>query len=162
MKFYNNNAADYSVQKLNSLIERSARDTAEIIQNADISSTVTYFDELRETVRDLATKLSTLQKHIDQISQEILPTMLTNANVKTITVDGVGRATVNVRWSGSLVDKEVGFGWLRQTGNGGLIVETVNAQTLGSFAKEEVIAGRPLPEEIFKISATPYMSITKN
>jgi|SRR5579864_370704 hypothetical protein len=162
MKFDTQTAATYAAQKLDSLIERSARDTAEILQSADIPTTVVYFDQLRETVRDLAAKVAVLQKHCDQISQEYIPTMFTNANVKTIKVDDVGRVTVNIRWTASMVDKEVGLGWLRQTNNEGLIIETVNAQTLGSFAKEEVIAGRPLPEEIFKVSATPYTSITKN
>lgn len=162
MKFDTKTAADYAAQKLDSLIERSARDTAEIIQNADIPSTVAYFDELRETVRDLADKLTVLQNHITQISQEILPTMFTNANVKTIKVDDVGRVTINIRWTASMLDKEIGLGWLRQTNNDGLIIETVNAQTLGAFAKDETVAGRPLPDEIFKVSATPYTSITKN
>jgi hypothetical protein len=161
MKFDTETAATYAAQKLDSLIERSARDTTEVIQRADIPETVVYFNKLRETVRNLAEKLSTLQKHVDVISQEYIPTMFTNANVKTIKVDDVGRVSINIRWTASPLDKEVGFGWLRQTGNSGLIIETVNAQTLGAFAKEETMAGRPLPDEIFRVSATPYTSITK-
>jgi hypothetical protein len=56
----------------------------------------------------------------------------------------------------------MGLGWLRQTNNSGLIQEVVHPQTLGAFAKDETAAGRPLPVEIFKVTAQPYISITKS
>lgn len=40
------------------------------------------------------------------------------------------------------------FAWLRANGHGGLIKETVHAQTLGSFAKELLENGRPLPPNL--------------
>lgn len=161
MKFDTKTAAEYAAAKLDSLLERAMRDTAEVIEQADIPAAVAYFAELRSTVKDLAEKTTALQKHIDGLSQELLPTMFQNANVITIKVDGVGRVTVNDRWSASMLNKAEGFDWLRATGNEGLIQETVNAGTLGAFAKDETKAGRLLPDTIFKVSATPYISITK-
>jgi hypothetical protein len=162
MQFDTKTAADYAGQKLDSLLERATRDTNEIVERADIPEAVTYFDELRSTVKALAEKMSALQKHVDELSQQLLPTMFQNQNVKTIRVIDVGRVSINDRWSASMLNKEQGLGWLRGSGNEGLIIETVNAQTLGAFAKDEVMAGRPLPDEIFRVSATPYVSITKN
>jgi hypothetical protein len=43
-----------------------------------------------------------------------------------------------------------------------LIIETVNAQTLGAFAKAETLAGRPLPDHLFKVGTAPFISITKD
>jgi hypothetical protein len=43
-----------------------------------------------------------------------------------------------------------------------MIQETVHPQTLGAFAREETAAGRPLPAEIFRVTAQPYISITKS
>jgi len=68
--------------------------------------------------------------------------------------------TVIDRWSAKILDKVKAFAWLRSTGNEGLILETVNAQTLGAFAKGEVIKGNPLPDDIFQVTASPYTSIT--
>ena len=161
MKVDTRTAADYAGQKLDSLLERATRDTTEVVGQANIPAAVTYFAELRDVIKDLQSKMSLLQSHIDSLSQELIPTMFTNANVKTIKVDNVGRVTVNDRWSCSMLDKETAFGWLRQTKNEGLIIETVNSQTLGAFAKAEALAKRPLPSDIFKVSSTPYTSITK-
>jgi hypothetical protein len=161
LQFKTQVAADYAGQKLDSLLERATADTNEVIEQNDIPTAVTYFAELRDTVKALAEKVSALQKHVEGLSYELLPTMFTNQSVKTIKVEGVGRVSINDRWSASMLSKERGLGWLRESGNEGLIIETVSAQTLGAFAKDEVKAGRSLPEDIFRVSATPYVSITK-
>jgi hypothetical protein len=70
--------------------------------------------------------------------------------------------TVNVRWNATMLNKEKGMEWLRSTGNSGLIIETVNASTLTSFAKGEALAGHALPDSIFNVRTAPYVSITKS
>ena len=142
MKFDTKTAAGYAADKLDSLLERAQRDTTEVVQTNDIPTTVAHYAALRDTVRDLAAKVAALQKHVDSLSYETLPTMMGNQSVKTITVDNVGRVSINVRWSASMVDKEAGMQWLRDTGNEGLIIATVNAGTLSSFAKAETLAGK--------------------
>ena len=161
LRFDTQVAADYAGQKLDSLLERTTRDINEVVERNHIPSAVAYFAELRDTVKELADKVIALQKHVEGLSYEILPTMFTNQNVKTIKIKDVGRVSINDRWSASMLSKERGLGWLRGSGNEGLIIETVNAQTLGAFAKDETKAGRSLPEDIFRVSATPYVSITK-
>jgi hypothetical protein len=59
-------------------------------------------------------------------------------------------------------DKEEGMNWLRATGNDGLIISTVSAQTLSSFAKDMALNGMPLPEEIFKVGTSQLVSIRKS
>jgi hypothetical protein len=87
--------------------------------------------------------------------------MFTNHNVKTIKLDDIGRVTVNVKWSATMIDREKGMEWLRDTGNQGLIIETVNAGTLTTFAKDEALAKRPLPSDLFKVGTAQHISITK-
>ena len=58
-------------------------------------------------------------------------------------------------------DKTQGMDWLRATGNEGIIIETVNSQTLAAFAKTQAIAGKPLPDETFEVGVAPYTSITR-
>jgi hypothetical protein len=145
------------------LLERLIKDTHVVLAEKDIPAAVAHFAEARAAVKALSAEVTELQKHVDSLSYQALPTMFANAKpaVKSINVDGVGRVTVNDHWSASILNREAGFDWLRKTGNEGLIIETVNAQTLGAFAKEEVKAKRPLPDDIFKVTARPYISIEK-
>ena len=154
-------AAEYAGQKLDTLLERATRDSGEAIGSNDIPVAVTHYVNLKDIIDGLAAKMAELQKHMQTLSYELLPTMLQNANVKTINVEDVGRVSVIDRWSASMLDKTRAFEWLRATGNDGLIIETVNASTLGAFARTESEAGKPLPRDIFKAGATPHISITK-
>ena len=61
-----------------------------------------------------------------------------------------------------MLNKEKGMEWLRATGNEGLVIETVAARTLSSFARDETLAGRPLPEDLFKVGTSQLVSITKS
>jgi len=161
MQFDTQTAATYAGQKLDSLLERATRDANISIENKNIPDAVTYFAELRDTVKKLALRMSALQSLVDTMSQEMIPGLFENQGVKTINVIDVGRVSINDRWSASMLNKPAAFEWLKKTGNEGLIIETVNAQTLGAFAKDEALAKRPLPSEIFKVTPTPYVSITK-
>lgn len=162
MRFDTITAATYAAQKLDSLLERASRDTETVIVEGDIVQAVVYFAELRDKIKGLQTQVSALQKHIDSISQDLLPTMFQNQNVKTIKVDNVGRVTVADRWSCSILKPDDAFEFLRKSGNGGMIKPTVHPMTMGAHAKDENVAGRPLPEDLFKVTATPYTSITKS
>ena len=162
MKFDTQTAARFAGEKLDLFLARTIRDSAEVIERADLPETVAYFADLRDVVHDLAAKTSMLTKHVEELSQEFIPTMFMNQHVKSFTIPGLGRATINVRWSASLINKNKAFDWLRSTGNDGLIIETVNSQTLGAFARTESVAGHPLPSEIFKVGSSSFVSITKS
>jgi len=155
-------AAEYAGGKLDNLINRSRRDTLALVEKNDIPSIVKHFSGLRTEYRALKDKLEKLEKEVEDLSYNLIPTMFETQHVKTIKLDDIGRVTVNQRWVASMPDKIKGMDWLRDTGNGGLIIETVNAQTLASFAKTEALDGRPLPDDIFTVGTAPYVSITKD
>jgi hypothetical protein len=162
MKFDTLTAADYAAQKLASLLERATRDTEEIVARNNIPETVTWFAELKTTVQGLQSQLSEIQKHIDLLSGELIPTMFTNQNkTQTIRIENVGRVTVNDRWSCSMLKPDEAFFYIRKTGNAGMIKDTVHPMTLGAWGKDETLDQRPPPPDIFKVTATPYVSITK-
>jgi hypothetical protein len=160
MKFDTRTAAGYAADKLALLLERAERDTTEILQKNDIPETVAHYAALRDTAKDLAERVGALQKLVDSLSYESLPTMFGNQGVKTITLPDVGRVTINVRWSATMLNKPAGMEWLRTSGNEGLIIETVNSGTLSSFAKAETLAGKPLPDHLFKVTTNQHVSIT--
>ena len=161
MKFDTETAAGFAADKLASFLERATRDSQEVSQTGDIPSTLAHFAALRRKVDEMDKLVDDLKAHVKYLSYEVLPTLFTNQNIKTITIPDLGRCTVNVRWNATMPDKEAGMQWLRNTGNDGLIIETVNAMTLGSFAKEMTLNGMPLPEEVFRVSTAQHISITR-
>ena len=154
-------SAEYAGGKLDSLINRSRRDTLALVEQNDIPTIVKHFHALRTEYDALKDKVDKLEAEVKDLSYNIIPTMFDAQNVKTIKIDGVGRVTVNQRWVASMPDKELGMGWLRGSGNEGLIIETVNAQTLAAFAKDKALKGDPLPDSLFTVGVSPYTSITK-
>ena len=145
----------------NSLIERAKRDTDDAIAKGSLPAIVVHFHRFRETVRLLKEKTTELQNHVDSLSYETLPTMFEAAGVKTINVVDVGRVTINRKWTATMLDKEKGMEWLRESGNGALIIETVANPTLIAFARDQASVGKPLPDSIFKVGTAPYVSVTK-
>jgi hypothetical protein len=161
MNFDTTVAADYAGKKLDSLFERATRDSEAVISTKQIPEIIIHFAKLRDEFRILTGKMAKIQAHLDQLSQESIPTMFMNQRIKNATVEGVGRVTINHRWTASLLEKDQGLAWLRANGMEGLIIETCNAQTLGAHAKDMAEKQQPLPSDVFKINATPFVSITK-
>ena len=162
MEYDTSLAAQYAGTKLNSLINRAHRDTLELVEKNDIPTIVKHFDALRTEYRALKDKLTKLETEVNDLSYNLIPTMFDAQDVKTIKIDDVGRVTVNQKWAASMPDKEVGMNWLRVSGNDGLIIETVNSNTLAAFAKTQAMAGSPLPDDVFTVGVAPYVSITKS
>lgn len=136
--------------------------TIDVVNSGSIPDVVTHFASLRDTTKALAAKVTEIQKHVEALSQEIIPTMfLNNGRMSSFRLKGIGTVTVGERWSASMLDKQTALNWLRNSNNGGIIQETVNSQTLGAIAKDAQIAGKPLPSDLFKVSSTAYTSITK-
>jgi hypothetical protein len=152
---------DCAVVRLNKLLAEIKADTAQVSQTNDIPATVVHYAYLRNLYDALKACVSALDEHVDSLSYQILPMMMGNQNVQTITLPDVGRVSINVRWSAKMLNKDKGMEWMRQTGNDGLIIETVNSSTLTSFAQAETLAGRPLPEDLFKVGTYQYVSLTR-
>jgi hypothetical protein len=153
---------DCAVARLGRLLDDIEADTTAVVQTNDIPTIVTHFAYVRDLYRALKKRVSALGEHVNGLSYSTIPTVFTNQNIKTINVVGLGTVTINVRWGATMLNKEKGLEWLRETGNSGLIIETVAAPTLSSFARDETLAGRPLPEDLFKVGTSQLVSITKS
>lgn len=113
------------------------------------------------------TQLDTVRKQFYQthahLKNTALPDMMESKGVKTISLDDVGkRFTTNNRLSASMVDKDEAIKWLKENNKADLVQETVNSGTLSSFAKTYMEdEGMELPSDMFKISTSRYISMTK-
>lgn len=153
-------------QELCADLEFAAKDlaeaTTELAKTGDHLALIRHFSQTSTAYDVLSEAKKKINDTYDRLSREIVPEAMRVAKVKTVNLDDVGRVTVSHRYSASMLDKELGMGWLRDNGHGDLIKPTVNAQTLSSFAKNLMVdEGKELPEEIFKVGTSPFTSITK-
>jgi hypothetical protein len=136
-------------------------ETNEAVASNDHIEVIKHYDKLRLVNALIKESREALEQIETRMSRENVPDVMRTHGVKTITVEGVGRVSLGTRWSASMPDKAAGFEWLRANEHGGVIQETVNAQTLGALAKELNEEGHELPAPTFVTNIMTYTSITK-
>lgn len=99
----------------------------------------------------------------EQLKALLLPEAFDRDEIKTLTLEDGHRITIGTRVVASIIpdSKPLAFTWLRTNNHGSLIQETVNAQTLGAFARAEMEAARELPDNLFKVTVLHEASFTK-
>lgn len=113
-------------------------------------------DALKKTM----TKLNALAQHQQY---NVVPNIMKANGIRNFTDDELMvRFGISSRWSCKILDKPLGYQWLRENGAEALIVETVNAQTLGAFAGSRAEdEGLDMPEGIFEAKQASYATVTK-
>jgi hypothetical protein len=135
--------------------------TNQVVATNDHIEVIKHYDKLRQVTALIKESREVLSQIEEKLSREHVPDVMRAHNIRNVTIEGVGRVTLGTRWSASMPDKQSGFEWLRSNGHGGVIQETVNAQTLGALAKELNNDGTDLPAPIFTTNIMTYTSITK-
>lgn len=137
-------------------LQKDARQAEEL----PFAERLSYFLDLR----GLHTYAETLKKEVSKVHEEwktrVIPKMFEDANASTHTIKGVARITVSQKTYASITNQADGYEWLRKNELGGLIQETVNASSLSAAAKELMGKGMELPEEYFKVTIMPSVSVT--
>jgi hypothetical protein len=136
-------------------------ETTLAVESGDHIEIIRHYDQLRQATALIKESREALEQIETKLSREQVPDVMRANNIRTITVEGVGRVSLGTRWSASMPDKAAGFEWLRANEHGGVIQETVNAQTLGALAKELNEEGTELPAPTFTTNIMTYTSITK-
>ncbi len=130
--------------------------------DADHLTLIRYFDEFRRSAELFSQAKKAISELEEKLSRELVPEAMRRAGVKTTNVVGVGRVTINNKWSCTIIDKSRGIQWLKEHDYGDLVQETVNSSTLAAFSKRlSEDEGKDLPVDIFKTGTVPYTSITK-
>ena len=136
-------------------------ETAEAVSTQDHVKVIKHYDQLRQLNALIKESREALAIIEEKLSREYVPDVMRAHQIKSTTIEGVGRVSLGTRWSASMPDKGAGFEWLRAQGHGGVIQETVNAQTLGALAKELNSEGAELPQPTFTTNIMTFTSITK-
>lgn len=117
-----------------------------------ITAAIARLNEVQNELAELDELRKPLQQEYDKLRLETIPGLMGDEGVTSINVAGIGRCTLTGDLYVSAPDKTAMHAWLEDNGHGSLIVETVNAQSLKAFIKEQIKAGTELPETVFKIS----------
>lgn len=150
-------AAQRALETARSLLQR---DCLEAIKDNDPPNLVRFYADVGEEADVMRESLSAVAKMEKDLSYTAIPTCFDAHGIQNVRVQGYGLVSLVRRWSCSMIDKEKGFAWLRANGQGGMIQETVNAMTLGAWARKEVEdEGREPPDEIFTTSINRYCSL---
>lgn len=102
-----------------------------------------------------------LLERYDFLRQVEIPNQMAEQDITSLKGEW-GRCTLTSDLYVSAPDKRTLHAWLEETGNGSLIVPTVNAQTLKAFCKEQMRKGEELPDGVLKITPLSRAVIYKN
>lgn len=133
-------------------------------------------------------QLEFLEEHRKELSAFVelmknvkIPEAFDREQIKTFTLQDGTRVTKTERTTCGVLDKARAVAWLQENGYEDVPQLTINAQTMGSVAKEilsnvpvpvknakgeithytEVSGPSDLPDDIFKVAITPSTSVTK-
>ena len=115
-----------------------------------IINLATALRSLKDEKEELEEKLKAVNLAIKDIAVYKLPKAMEDAEVEKMTISGVGTVYIKHVIYASLPEehRDRAYEWLAENGHGALIKETVNANTLKAWAKEQLENNTPLPEFI--------------
>ena len=109
----------------------------------------------------LEERLKFVNLALDEVRLRKIPDAMQTAEIRTLTIDGIGRVQLASDLYASIINKEQGYAWLAEHGFDGLIQPYVQPSTFKAAIKEALKAGQEFPEEVFKISPFTRASIVK-
>lgn len=129
---------------------------------SEISKLALELRKLKDQKDDLAEKTKAINLRIEEICNKDLPTAMDDDGVSNVVVDGAGRVTLRGELYVSILaeNREAAYEWMRQTGRGSLITETVNASSLKAAAKEWLKKNEEIPSSI-KVTPVTVATLTK-
>ena len=118
---------------------------------------------LKDQIKALKDQQTELQKEFDEIRLKIIPDLMEEQGVGTVTFKGVGRVQLAGDLNVSIpADKrEEAYDWLEKHGHGDIIKPGVHPSTLKGFVKEALREGEELPEDIFRTHLFTRASVVK-
>ena len=152
---YVNEALDYIEQTKPAIVENTRR-----MSGAPLNDVITRFVEIRDLHARLKAIAAGINQLADHLSYDLVPHAMERTGL-TVAHHTLGRIQLEMRTSATVLNKEGAYEWLRANGKGDLIIETINAQTLGATARELIDAGDELPSNLFKTTVKTYTKLTR-
>jgi hypothetical protein len=155
-------AALSALARANAFLDDEAKEAVSADNPPDL---IRYYADMREQAEALRESVAQLSKLEQRLSYEQIPLSFDRAGIQNVRVTGYGLVGLTRRWSCSFLEgqKEAGFAYLRERGQGGMIIETVPAPTLGAWAHAVTDeTGVEPPDSIFKTSVSRSVSLRRS
>jgi len=123
--------------------------------NSALHALAVEMRQLQTTKDEQTIALSATNRRLDEIRLKLIPDAMNDADIRTITFEGLGRVQLAMDLYATIKDKELGYAWLAENGYDGLIVPYVQPSTMKSAFKKALQHGQEFPEELFTV--TPFM-----
>jgi len=125
-------------------------------KDMDVQQLATEMASLQGQKAVIAMQLAGVNAILDVIRFDLIPEKMDDEGIERATYEGIGTLylTSGVRASIVPTAKPDAYQWLDDNGHGGLITQTVNAQSLASACKAMLKKGEAIPENLFKV--TPF------
>lgn len=117
--------------------------------------------ELELQKEGIEAQLKEINKQLDQLRLKDIPEAMAESDIRTLTIDGVGRVQLAMDCYATIKDKQAGYDWLRENGYAGLITEYVQPSTFKAAVKDALKDGQEFPDELFSINPFTRASIVK-
>lgn len=136
--------------------------TAQSDQDMNPGEAADMFIAVRESHESMNETRKVLWELHERISNTKIPEIFEKNKVKTVTTTEGHRVTIATRITASMLDKPGAMAWLRDSGHGDIIQETVNAGTLGSLVKEMIETDNvEPPANLISVKSMLHTSLTK-
>lgn len=121
----------------------------------DIAEAIRMQALYREELEAIAALKAELEKRHDWVRTVVVPKLMEDADVTTITIEGVGRVHLqdDVYVSTPAENRERAMRWFDDNGFGDLISNTINGSTLAAWVRRRLKSGQEIPD---LIKVTPY------
>jgi len=115
---------------------------------------------IREKIEEISKAVGQLK---DVFNKTLLPRTMEQNNIDTLTISEGHRVTLTTKIFASVKAdcRDQAYNWLRENDAADLVTETVNAQTLSSYAKSLAEENKALPEELFNVMSQAATSLTR-
>ena len=110
--------------------------------------------ELQAQKDELDEQYKAINIELDQIRLKDIPEAMAEADIRSLTIDGIGRVQLAADCYATIKDKALGYAWLREHGYDGLIRGYVQPSTFKAAVKDAMKNWQEFPEELFSI--TPF------
>lgn len=152
-------------ERLETII-KEIRDTSEALRDDKSQNPATvakvYFS-VREAYEELDKQRKGLYHVKDFMEKCVLPEAMQNADTDQVRVPSLARSfSLQTKMSASFIDKQAGVAWLRESGNGDIVQETVNAQTLTALCRNMILEeGIEPPTDLVRVNSYNTVGVTK-
>lgn len=123
-----------------------------------LATRMKLLQEDKERVED---ELKNINKMLDEIRLKLIPDMMAENDIRTLTIEGLGRVQLANDAYVSITDKAGGYAWLKEHGFDGLVQPYVQPSTLKAAVKEAMKKGQEFPPELFNVTPFVRASIVK-